>query len=82
MKYTIKDFGICIRIINFLSYRATLSKQSRCFGDDREMDPEYSLEGLILKLQYVDHLMQTAVSLEKTLMLGKMRAGGEGGSRR
>ena len=45
------------------------------------MDPEYSLEGLILKLQYVDHLMQTAVSLKKTLMLGKMRAGGEGGSR-
>ena len=38
-----------------------------------EIDPEYSLEGLILKLklQYYDHLMQRADSLEKTLMLGK-----------
>ena len=35
--------------------------------------PEYSLEGLILKLnlQYFGHLMQTANSLEKTLMVGK-----------
>ena len=35
-------------------------------------DPEYSLEGLMLKLQYFGHLMQKANSLEKTLMLGKM----------
>ena len=36
--------------------------------------PEYSLEGLILKLklQYFDHLMQRADSLEKPLMLGKI----------
>ena len=36
--------------------------------------PEYSLEGLVLKLklQYFDHLMQRANSLEKTLMLGKI----------
>ena len=34
------------------------------------MNPEYSLEGLMLKLQYFDHLMQRANSLEKTLMLG------------
>ena len=42
--------------------------------------PEYSLEGLILKLklQYVGHLMRRADSLEKTLMLGKI----EGGRRR
>ena len=40
----------------------------------KEINPEYSLEGLILKLklQYLGHLMQTADSLEKTLMLGKM----------
>ena len=39
----------------------------------REINPEYSLEGLLLKLklQYFGHLMQRADSLEKTLMLGK-----------
>ena len=37
----------------------------------KEINPEYSLEGLILKLQYFGHLMQRADSLEKTLMLGK-----------
>ena len=36
-----------------------------------EINPEYSLEGLKLKLQYFGHLMQRANSLEKTLMLGK-----------
>ena len=40
----------------------------------KEISPEYSLEGLMLKLklQYIGHLMQRAVSLEKTLMLGKI----------
>ena len=38
----------------------------------REINPEYPLEGLMLKLQYFGHLMQTADSLEKTLMLGKI----------
>ena len=37
----------------------------------KEISSEYSLEGLMLKLQYLDHLMQKADSLEKTLMLGK-----------
>ena len=37
-----------------------------------EINPEYSLEGLMLKLQYFGHLMQRADSLEKTLMLGKI----------
>ena len=37
----------------------------------KEIDPEYSLEGLMLKLQYSGHLMRRAESLEKTLMLGK-----------
>ena len=46
----------------------------------KEINPEYSLEGLMLKLkpQYFGHLMQRVVSLEKTLMLGKI----EGGRRR
>ena len=45
----------------------------------KEINPEYSLEGLMLKLrpQYFDHLMQRVDSLEKTLMLG-----GIGGRRR
>ena len=40
----------------------------------KEINPEYSLEGLILKLklQYFGHLMQTADSLEKILMQGKI----------
>ena len=37
----------------------------------KEINPKYSLEGLMLKLQYFAHLMRTANSLEKTLMLGK-----------
>ena len=46
----------------------------------KEISPEYSLEGLILKLkfQYFGHLMQRTDSMEKTLMLGKI----EGGRRR
>ena len=38
----------------------------------RTHHPEYSLQGVILKLQYFGHLMQRADSLEKTLMLGKI----------
>ena len=38
----------------------------------KEIDPEYSLEGLMLKLQYFGHLMQTVDSLEKTPMLGTL----------
>ena len=40
----------------------------------KEISPEYSLEGLMLmlKFQYLDHLMQRTDSLEKTLMLGKI----------
>ena len=46
----------------------------------KEISPEYSLEGLMLKLkvQYFGHLMRRADSFEKTLMLGKI----EGGRRR
>ena len=38
----------------------------------KEINPEYSLEALLLKLQYSGHLIQRADSLEKTLMLGKI----------
>ena len=40
----------------------------------KEINPEYSLERLMLKLQYFRHLMQIADSLEKTLMLERLRA--------
>ena len=38
----------------------------------KEINPEYSLEGRLLKHQYFGHLMQRADSLEKTLILGKI----------
>ena len=46
----------------------------------KDISPEYSLEGLILKLklQYFGHLMQRADSFEKTLMLGKIEGGRRG----
>ena len=40
----------------------------------KEISPEYSLEGLMLKLQYFGHLMQRTDSLEKILMLGEIGA--------
>ena len=57
-----------------VSWTARKSNQSIL----REINPEYSLEGLMIKLQYFGHLMQRADSWEKTLMLGKI----EGGRRR
>jgi len=50
----------------------------------KEISPEYSLEGLMLKLklQYFGHLMQRADSLEKTLMLGKIESSRRRGQQR
>ena len=50
----------------------------------KEISPEYSLEGLILKLklQYFGHLMQRTDSLEKTLMLGKIEGRRRSGRQR
>ena len=49
----------------------------------KEIKTEYSLEGLMLKLklQYFGHLIRRTDSLEKTLMLGKLKAGEEGDDR-
>ena len=57
---------------------STARRSNQCIL--KEIIPEYSLEGLILKLklQYFSHLMQRADSFEKTLMLGKI----DGGRRR
>ena len=50
----------------------------------KEINPEYSLEGLMLKLklQYSGHLIPRADSLEKTLMLGKIEGGRRSGQQR
>ena len=50
----------------------------------KEISPEYSLQGLILKLKlkYFSHLMQRTDSLEKTLMLGKIEGGRRRGQQR
>ena len=50
----------------------------------KKISPEYSLEGLMLKLklQYFDHLMQRSDSFEKTLMLGKTEGGRRRGQQR
>ena len=55
-----------------------------CLIGNQEINPEYSLEGLMLKLklQYFGHLMRRADSLEKTLMLGKTDSRGSRGKKR
>ena len=57
----------CWRRLLRVSWTARRSNQSIL----KEINPEYSLEGLMLKLQYFGHLMRRANSLEKILMLGK-----------
>ena len=58
----------CCRRLLRVPWIARRSNQSIA----REISPEYSLEGLMLKLQYFGHLIQRANSLEKTLILGKI----------
>ena len=48
----------------------------------KEISPEYSLQGLMLKLQHFGYLMQRTDSLEKTLMLGKIEDGRRRGQQR
>ena len=59
-------------------WTANISNQSIL----KEISPEYSLEGLILKLQYFGHLMGRTDSFEKTLMLGKIKVRGRRGQQR
>ena len=65
----------CWRRFLRVPWTARRSSQSNL----KEISPEYSLEGwmLKLKLQYLGHLMQRTDLLEKTLMLGKIEPGGE-----
>ena len=64
----------CWRRLLRVPWTASRSNQSIL----KEISPECSLEGLMLKLQYLGHLMRRADSFEKILMLGKI----EGGRRR
>ena len=70
----------CWRRVLRVPWTARRSNQSIL----KEISPEYSLEGLMLKLklQYFDHLMQRTDSLEKTLMLGKIEGGRRRGQQR
>ena len=65
--------GVWVCLSQGLSAKELMSRRSNQ-SILREINPEYSLEGLVLKLklQYFDHLMRRADSLEKTLMLGKI----------
>ena len=62
-------FELCWRKLLRVPWTAKISNQSIL----KEINPDYSLEGVLLKLklQYFGHLMQRADSLKKTLMLGK-----------
>ena len=73
---------VCFRTVMLEKILQSLSDQSIL----KEISPEYSWEGLMLKLQPYGYLMQRSDSLEKTLMLGKMegrtlKAKGEGDDR-
>jgi len=70
----------CWRRLLRVPWTARRSKQSIL----KEISPEYSLEGLMLKLKlhYFGHLMRRADSLEKTLMLGKIKGGRRRGRQR
>ena len=70
----------CWRRLLRVSWTARSSNQSIL----KEISPEYSLEGLMLKLklQYFGHLMQSTDTLEKTLMLGRTEGGRRRGQQR
>ena len=75
----IDAFELWWRRLLRVPWTARRSNQSKL----KEISPEYSLAGLVLKLklQYFGHLMRRTDSLEKTLMLGRLKAGGEGDDR-
>ena len=66
--------------VDSLSLRNLSKKSSSSFL--KVINPDYSSEGLMLKVQYFGHLMQRSESLEKTLMLGKIEFGRRRGRQR
>ena len=73
LKFDVFGFNVYIYAVPWTAKRSNGSTL-------KEISPEYSLEGLMLKLklQYFGHLMRRTNSLEKTLMLQRLRAKGEG----
>ena len=67
----------CWRRVLRVPWTARRSNQSIL----KEINPEYSLEGLLLKLQYFGHLIRRTDSLEKTWCWERLKAGGEGDDR-
>ena len=67
----------CQRRLLRVPWTARRSNQSML----KEINPELSLEGLMMELQYFDHLRQSANSLEQTLIWKRLRAGREEGNR-
>ena len=65
------NYGVGRRLLR-VPWTARKSNQSIL----KELNPKYSLKGLMLKLQYFGHLMQRADSVEKILMLGKTEGKG------
>ena len=78
----------CLCVLNCFSHAQTLPDRVNNTVSNqsilKEISPEYSLEGLMLKLklQYFGHLMERADSFEKTLMLGKIEGGRRKGRQR
>ena len=77
------DYKECWALKNWCFWTVVLEKTLESPLDCKEISPKYSLEGLMLKLklQYFNHMMRRTDSLEKTLMLERLKAGGEGDDR-
>ena len=68
-------FSFSYTTVNFFFLKKAALRLLESIADQsilKEINPEYSLEGLMLKLQCFGHLMQRADSFEKTLMLGNI----------
>ena len=70
-----RNVHIYVAVRRLLRVPWTARRSNQSFP--KEINPEYSLEGLMLKLQYSGYLMWRPDSLEKTLSLGRLRAKGE-----
>ena len=85
-RWRIDGFELCCwrRLLHFLDFRVPWTARSSNKSIVKEIIPEFSKEGLMLKLnpQYFGHLMRKTHSLEKTLMLGKIEGGRGRGQQR
>ena len=73
--------SLTIILLIGMTFESPLDSQSVNQSILKEINLEYLLKGLMLKLRYLGYQMQRAQSLEKTLMLERLRAGGVKGDR-